>query len=441
MSRRPWRRAAAAAAALGALAGAVLSAATLAAAAVPPPAWTPLGPLATGPHRAPAAWSVVAVPGQPQRLLVATSQGVLESTDGGATWAPTPLRGLVWALAFGPHGHTLYAGTARQGVQRSRDLGQTWQADNTGLGNLDVRAIAVAPTAIVLGTDAGVYVSGTGTGWAAEGLATQQVSSVAVITPSPLAVLAGADGGMLAGGALFRNLAVTSGGGWQPLSQGDPGNVPVWAVAAGPLALGRHASPNPPLLEGNAKGLFLSTTDGQTWAQLTLAAGVLWTPTAIAFDPRNPAVAYVGGDNGGSSGGGLQRTTDGGASWTPVQAGLPSPNAVSLTALATQPLTVLATVVDPNTMAGGVARLVDASVPGPVAVAAASGPPVTVTVVPVTPGPTHRRPPRRARPPSLLRGMPAWVPVVAGAALILVLFGTGLGLRRRRERLEVEGPP
>ncbi|HUY61885.1 MAG TPA: hypothetical protein VMW49_08405, partial [Candidatus Dormibacteraeota bacterium] len=260
MSRHRWRRGAALAAALGAVTGALLVAMSLgnaAAATTPPPSWTTLGPLTTGKHPAPAAWSVVAVPGQPQQLLVATSQGVLKSTDGGMTWTPTPLTGLVWALAFGPHGHTLYAGTARHGVQRSTDQGQTWQADNTGLGNLDVRAIAVAPTAIVLGTNGGVYVSGTGSGWAEEGLATQQISSVAVITASPLAVLAGADGGLLAGGALFRNLAVTSGGGWQPLSQGDPGNVPVWRVAAGPLAVGRHASPNPPLLEGNAKGLFL----------------------------------------------------------------------------------------------------------------------------------------------------------------------------------------
>ncbi len=406
------------------------------------PRWAPLGSMASGHRPAPAVWDVIALPATPSLLLAATSSGVLRSTDDGATWAATGLTAMTWTVAVGPDGHTLFAGTERLGVWRSQDLGHTWTADNQGLAVRDVRAIAVAPDAIALGTSAGVYVSGTGDGWAPEGLSALSISSVAIIADRPLGILAGADGGALAQGALFRDLSATTGGGWQSLSQGDPGAVPVWTVAAGPLPRGAL---DPPLYEGNFHGLYRSTDGGVTWQQLTLAAGVTWGVTALAVDPRNPAVLYAGGDNGGSSGGGLQRSVDGGNLWTPLQIGLPTlagGDVVSLGALATQPLTVLAAFYEPAAGTGGVARLFDPTVPGPVPLAPrAGGGPVQVVVVspPPTPAPS-------AAPPDTRRGrglppIPSWAPPMAVAALLLLFFGTVLGVRRRRARLEVEGPP
>jgi len=406
------------------------------------PRWTQLGSPTVGRAPAPPVWDVVALPSDPSLLLAATSTGVLRSTDDGTHWAATGLRGLVWTVAVGPDGHTLFAGTRAHGVWRSTDLGLTWGADNRGLQVRNVRAIAVARDAIVLGTSAGVYVSGTGIGWGQEGLTQVSVSSVAVIADRPLGVLAGADGGALAQGALFRDLSVTTGGGWQDLSQGDPGAVPVWSVGAGPRARG---AADPPLFEGNLHGLYRSTDGGATWEQLTLAAGVTWGVTTLAVDPRNPSVLYAGGDNGGSSGGGLQRSTDGGSEWTPLQIGLPAAaggDVVSLTALATQPLTVLAAVYEPGARIGAVARLLDRTVPAPVALAPApGGGPVKVVVVTAPPTPVPTRPAPDSHRGSGLPRVPSWAPPMLAAAVLLLFFGIILGVRRRRARLEVEGPP
>ncbi len=410
--------------------------------AAPLPRWTPLGSLAQGRAPAPVVWAVAAWPPDPQVLFAATSRGLLRSTDGGAHWAPTALTGPVLALAVGPDRHTLFAGTQRRGVWRSVDGGLTWAADNQGLLTRDVRAIAVAPDAIVLGTAAGVYVSGTGQGWGLEGLGQLSISSIAIIGDRPLSVLAGADGGALAQGALYRDLAVTTGGGWQVIAQGDPGAVPVWTVAAGPRAQGQ---PFPPLYEGNFHGLYRSADGGATWEQLTLAAGVTWDVTCLTVDPANPKVLYAGGDNGGSSGGGLQRSVDGGSTWTPLQIGLPTAaggDVVGLTALPTRPLTVLAAYFEPGPRTGGVARILDRSAPGPVPLQpAAGGAPVTVTVV--SPPPTPRPTPPRAdrRPARSALALPDWGLPMGAAAILVLVFGIALGVRRRRARLEVEGPP
>lgn len=451
-SRAPRRaasgwRAAATALALAALAAAPGALGSVPARAASPttpalPRWTPLGPLGQAHRPAPTVWSVIALPSQPSWLVAATSVGVLRSTDDGARWTATSLVGPVWTVAVGPNPGTLFAGTERQGVWRSTDLGARWTQDNHGLAVRDVRAIAVAPDAIVLGTSAGVYVSGTGDGWGLEGLGQLSISSVAIVSASPLGVLAGADGGDLAQGGLFRDLSVTTGGGWQELSQGDPGNVPVWAVAAGPRALGAAA---PPLFEGNLHGLYRSTDGGVSWLQLTLAAGVTWSVTTLAVDPANPAVVYAGGDNGGSSGGGLQRSVDGGNEWTPLQIGLPTAaggDVVSLEVVPTRPLTVLAAYFVPGPRTGGVARLFDRTLPAPVPLAPQPGvAPVRVSVVTPPPTPVASPSPvgpRRGRP--LLR-VASWVPPMAAATLLLLFFGIILGVRRRRARLEVEGPP
>ena len=110
-----------------------------------------------------AVWKVVGNPIAPQDLVAATSRGVWISADDGKTWATTSVTGFTWTVAFADAGATLYAGTVAGGIYRSIDGGQTWKQENAGLHSRDVRAIAVGPTAIVLGTQAGVYVSGDGT--------------------------------------------------------------------------------------------------------------------------------------------------------------------------------------------------------------------------------------------------------------------------------------
>ncbi|MGH7611698.1 MAG: hypothetical protein ACREN4_06740 [Candidatus Dormibacteria bacterium] len=378
-------------------------------------------------------WQVVADPQNPEHLLAATSAGIWSSSDQGTSWQETGARDFTWTVAFASSG-TVLAGTARRGVLRSTDSGLDWSQENAGLKTTDVRSIAVGPTAIVLGTQAGVYVSGNGLGWEQAGLSSVSISSVAIIASNPLGVVAGSDA-QVASANLYRSLAVGTSGGWQPISGGDPGGSPVFALAAGPVVQGSSV---PPLLVGSLKGLYASSDGGNTWAARTLASGAVWSVNAIAFDPENPAVVYVGGDNGGSSGGGLQRSLDGGSSWATFEQGLPAQDVEGLSALGTNPVTVLAALWSPIHREPAGARVVDAGAPGPVALASSSGTPIAVKVSP-SPHPTPRVHHHHGQARGA--GLPAWLIPVVVVVLVLVALAVILYLRWRRRRLDAEAPP
>ncbi|MGH7608573.1 MAG: hypothetical protein ACREOD_01320 [Candidatus Dormibacteria bacterium] len=396
--------------------------------------WTPLTALPISASQHPMLWQLAADPRNPRRLVAATSQGVFASSDQGTTWQATSMRDFTWTVAFASSG-TLLAGTDHAGVQRSTDGGQNWAADNAGLKSLDVRAIAVGPTAIVLGTQGGVYLGGNGAGWEQVGLTTVSISSVAIVANSPLGVVAGSDG-QVAPSNLYRSLGVGSAGGWQPLPGGDPGGAPVFAVAAGPLAQGASS---PPLLVGSLKGLYASPDGGNSWQARTLGQGALWSVNTIAFDPENPAVVYVGGDNGGSSGGGLQRSLDGGSSWTRFKQGLPASDVEGLSALGTNPLTVLAALWSPTRREPAAALLLDTSAPGPVALQSATGTPIAVNVSPLPTSPARHH--HQGTSGQKSGSLPAWLIPVVVVALLLAALVVYLLVQRRRRRLDAEAPP
>ncbi len=382
-------------------------------------------------------WQLAADPGQPSVILAATSKGVFRSSDSGQTWSATSITTWTWTVAFSSGGAAVYAGTGKAGVYRSTDAGVSWSKDDAGLNNQDVRAIAVAPNAVVLGTNSGVYLGGTGVGWEPAGLQGTSISSVAVTVDSPLGVLAGSDS-TVATSNLFVNLAVGQATSWQAVAGADPQGSPVFAIGAGPLARG---AAHPPILVGNLKGLFLSTNGGAAWRQVNLSQGALWSVNAIAFDPENPAVVYVGGDNGGSSGGGLQRSTNGGSSWQVWQAGLPAADVTGLQVEPTSPLTVLAALWNGATREPATAKLVDTSAPGPTPLQAVGA----TSPIPISPPPTVA--PTPSPRPSSGHGrrggfsMPLWGPPLLAAFLVILVVGIFMGLRRRRDRLDAEAPP
>ena len=396
------------------------------------PAWSALpGPVLPG--KGPTQiWQLAANPADPTQLLAATSRGVYSSLDGGQTWSATAVRAWTWAVAYAQG--QAFAATETQGVYRNAGAG--WVRDDLGLGNLDVRAIAASPTAVVVGTNSGVYVSGTGQGWEPAGLQGVSVSAVGITSVSPLAVLAGSDS-QISPTNLYLNGAAATSKAWQAVTGADPQGAPVFAIGVGPLARGAPAAP---VLVGTLKGLFASTNGGTSWQQQTLADGALWAVNAIAYDPLNPSVVYVGGDNGGSSGGGLQRSVDGGSAWTPYQQGLPATDVAGLLAEPTTPVTVLAAVWRPIAQSGAAAKLVDTSAPGPVALQPSSA----TSPIPISPPPTAAptptfQPRPQHRGPSLQ--IPAWAPPVVVAAVVVLIVATVMGIRRRRDRLDAEAPP
>ena len=128
------------------------------------------------------------------------------------------------------------------------------------------------------------------------------------------------------------------------------------------------ASQGPLWKEGGDRGLYKSTDGGKSWkAVITVDAhtGV----TDVVLDPRNPDVMYaatyqrrrhVWGMVNGGPGGGIQKSTDGGQTWTRLKEGLPKEDMgrIGLAIPAGEPDTVYATI-EAADKAGGFFRSTD----------------------------------------------------------------------------------
>ena len=83
-------------------------------------------------------------PTRPERIFVATKEGLYRSADSGATWtkASPGIKGDdVEAVVTSPSGKVFCA--TFNGVFFSADGGEKWSAMNDGLMNTDVRALAI----------------------------------------------------------------------------------------------------------------------------------------------------------------------------------------------------------------------------------------------------------------------------------------------------------
>jgi hypothetical protein len=102
----------------------------------------------------PFAHSILATATYGDRLLVGTTHGLFESTDGGKAWHQTALTERVGALV--QDGNHLFASVAGKHVLRSDDAGRHWQEVPLPLGDNHVEALAVEHGAPVVVTEAGV---------------------------------------------------------------------------------------------------------------------------------------------------------------------------------------------------------------------------------------------------------------------------------------------
>ena len=222
-----------------------------------------------------------------------------------ATWRPANLGlkpGCPWAysLAVDPRApRTIYAADPTRGVLKSIDGASHWQAINDGLSLAPVSTLAVTPRAIYAGTGAlGLFKSGDGGAhWHPLATGLEAVYSIAV-DPGNAAHLLAAGLPSTEMPSSAPQLAVSSDAGrtWTTAAFGGR-YVSVVAIS------GRTAYAG----SGAGLGVFGSTDGGRSWHAVG-PPGVRYVQ-ALAIDPRDSAVVYAGVY--GVAGRGLYKSTDG----------------------------------------------------------------------------------------------------------------------------------
>ena len=225
-------------------------------------------------------------------LYAGTARGVFISVDSGKSWsgrpdrdAPPTLDKDVQALALVLGKTPIYAGTAADGVFKSIDGGKKWTSVNSGLGNLDVRALAVDPATkntIYAGTAKGLFKSTDAAQTWTLVLAKQMVMSLAIDPKTPNTIYAGTKGS-----GILQSL--DGGNNWNPRNKGlltlDIGAI---AIDPGtPTTVYIGTSPTPGFDASHNKGGVYRSTDG----------GLTWHGGADSFpaDPDNAARTFYGG--------------------------------------------------------------------------------------------------------------------------------------------------
>jgi photosystem II stability/assembly factor-like uncharacterized protein len=265
-------------------------------------------------------WTMVVPGSNANTLLLATSNGVYRSSDGGRVWAASGLSG-VDVTSVVRTGNTVLAAGVRvppssknpvlvlhrdyyvpagtSVVETSTDGGMTWQTvAPTGLPTAGVSALAVDPTnsAVVYAVvrTGALYRSSDG------GHSFQRVAGQVGGTPWAVGITHA--GALLSGNMTTGNYLSSNQTQWQHTSFTDP--------KGGAMVMEYAPQPNDPSrILMTSYGVLLSTDGGKTWHPV-LKTKVMFGPVAWA---ANNTVAYaVGFDQS------IWRTDNGGQTWTKV---------------------------------------------------------------------------------------------------------------------------
>jgi ligand-binding sensor domain-containing protein len=208
---------------------------------------------------------------------------------------------------------TLYAGTFRGGIFRSRDEGKTWQPVNAGLKHLEIKALMAVDEELYAGTSDGVYrLHGSEDRWSVVTTGLDDVLVHALARSSDGTLYAGTSGkGILR----FKRHST----GWVRLQHGLKNHEGMIENFIRVIVVDQEQG----ILAGTFDGgVFHSADGGLTWRGISRA---LPNDSIRGIALRNEGVIVATGN-------GIFKTTDKGKQWVPVNKGLTSPAVQALLA-------------------------------------------------------------------------------------------------------------
>ncbi len=248
--------------------------------------------------------------------------GLFRSIDGGATWTWQAFIHDVRGLATHPTlGGRLFA-AADYALRRSEDGGATWSLLHDGMPlPVTIDHLAVAPSnpdVLYAASSTLIFTSGDGGDhWHAVA-----DSSTHDLGPSGITALVidPHDAEHVLVATRLHGVYETDdgGGAWRQAGDGlecSPGDSAVTHLR--PTALAVSASSGRLLAGTEREGIFVRSLAGGRWTPSTDGPSAV-SATGIALDPDDPGTLLVT-----TAGRGIQRSTDGGATWADANAGIP----------------------------------------------------------------------------------------------------------------------
>jgi photosystem II stability/assembly factor-like uncharacterized protein len=209
----------------------------------------------------------------------------------------------------------VYAGTDFDGVMKSTDSGRSWRAAHAGLGTREIGTLVIDPTApdvvyaAVEGSSEGVYKTTNGAlRWRFSGLNDNFVEALVIAPNTPATLFAAVWDPALSGSGEDRIVKSIDGG--RRWVEPRPGFISEYVPA---LAVDPRRSSI--VYAGTDRGVYKTTDGGTQWRAIGLTG--VGQINAIALDPRKATVIYAATKRGG-----VRRSTDGGRTWSQLNAGL-----------------------------------------------------------------------------------------------------------------------